>query len=234
MAGVDPNAAGLYDGFRRAHKAKLSNALFVVASAQDLPPELHGAAHEVRIQFPWGSLLDALLAPDPQTIGAVAGLLRPAGELSVLLSIVERDRIDGFERLDERSAALMARRLVDACDDLVLDRSRMATPDDVAASHSTWAKRLGVGGFRAAWLLQFHRRGTFTLHRGPTGDDDTGGAQGAASAPSPGASGSAWRRSRRFDHRDRATKATTGKSRNRASTTAPPAPPWASTTPVIR
>ncbi len=158
MAGVDPNAAGLYDGFRRAHKAKLSNALFVVASAPDLPPELNGSAHEVRIHFPWGSLLNALLAPDPHAVRATADLLRPGGELSVLFSIVERDGIAGLERLDQTTAARLASRLVAACDDLVLDRCRMATAADVAASHSTWAKRLGVGRSRTAWLLQFRRR----------------------------------------------------------------------------
>lgn len=157
MAGVDSNAAGLYDGFRRAHKAKLANALFVVAPAQSLPVELTGSAHEVRVHFPWGSLLTAVLTADPHTVGAIAGLLRPGGRLVMMLSVVERDRIDGFERLDEAGATRVASRLVDACDDLVLDGCAPATPAEVAASHSTWAKRLGVGPTRPAWLLRLHR-----------------------------------------------------------------------------
>src|SRR4026207_1751541 len=37
------------------------NLLFVAAAAESLPPELLGLADEVRILFPWGSLLRGVL-----------------------------------------------------------------------------------------------------------------------------------------------------------------------------
>ncbi len=157
MVGIDANAALLYDGFRRADKAKLSNAMFVVASAESLPDELVGRAQEVRVQFPWGSLLRAILHGDRAVLGGIARLLRPSGQLRVLVSVVERDGVDGLSRLDERHAREVASRVTDAVASLVLEACREATPEDVTASHSTWAKRLGVGQSRPAWLLQYRK-----------------------------------------------------------------------------
>lgn len=160
MVGVDADAAGLYDGFRRARKAKLANAVFVVGSAEALPGALAGTAHEVRVHFPWGSLLRAVLAPDPDVVAGVAALLRPGGALTVLVSVVDRDRVEGVDRLDERTAGRVASRLAATGAGLRLDACRPATAADVEASHSAWAKRLGVGRSRPAWLLAFHRAGT--------------------------------------------------------------------------
>ena len=128
-----------------------------MASAEALPKELTGCVDEVRIQFPWGSLLTAVVRPQPEILLGVTRLLRPGATLTILLSVAERDGIEGLSRLDERTAAQAARRIVGACDDLVLDSCRAATPADVAAAHSTWAKRLGVGRSRQAWLLGFRR-----------------------------------------------------------------------------
>ena len=171
MVGIDANAAGLNDGFRRARRAKLSNAIFVVASAESLPDELVGWAHEVRVQFPWGSLLEAILRGDRAVLDGVARMLRPEGKLRVLVSVVERDRVDALRRLDERHAREVASRVADAGIGLVLEACRVATPDDVAASHSTWAKRLGVGQSRPAWLLQY-RKGEPRLGGEPQQEQD--------------------------------------------------------------
>ena len=73
----------------------LANALFVVAAAEALPPELDGLA---------------------DLAGASAG------------------------------------------HGLAVTGARPATPADVAASHSTWGKRLGAGRHRPAWLLEARLR----------------------------------------------------------------------------
>ena len=126
-----------------------------MASAESLPDELAGCADEVRIQFPWGSLLRAILHADRALLTGVAGLLCPGGTLHVLVSVVERDRVKGVSRLDEREAGEVARGIAGAGAGIALERWRQATPEDVAASHSTWGKRLGVGRSRQAWVLRF-------------------------------------------------------------------------------
>ncbi|WP_437596085.1 hypothetical protein [Sorangium sp. So ce590] len=62
------------------------NALFVVASVQALPEELTGLAHTLTVNFPWASLLSALVLPEAPVIEALRRLVRPGGELIALLN----------------------------------------------------------------------------------------------------------------------------------------------------
>jgi 16S rRNA (adenine(1408)-N(1))-methyltransferase len=45
-------------------KGGVPNALFGVASVEHLPNELRHIAHNITINYPWGSLLRAIVAPD--------------------------------------------------------------------------------------------------------------------------------------------------------------------------
>lgn len=45
-------------------RAKLSNLLYVIANAQQIPFELNGLISHININFPWGSLLESLLSGD--------------------------------------------------------------------------------------------------------------------------------------------------------------------------
>ena len=130
-----------------------------MASAESLPDELTACADEVRIQFPWGSLLEAVLKGDPAVLAGIARLLRPNGRLRVILSVVERDRIQGTAALDGQGAADVVARIAETNVGLVAEPAQEATQADIAASHSTWAKRLGAGRSRPAWLMQFRRLG---------------------------------------------------------------------------
>ncbi len=80
--GVDACRENLHDGSRRAP----ANALFVIASAQSLPRELHRLASRVTINFPWGSLLEGLLAGDPALLAGLAAITRPGAQLEVRLN----------------------------------------------------------------------------------------------------------------------------------------------------
>lgn len=141
---------------RATRKAGLPNALFVVAAAESLPPELHGFADEVTIHFPWGSLLRGLLRADPGIVEGLLAITRPGAMVTILLSVTDRDRLDGFQALDgseiEEVCARLARlglRPVEA---------RPASPQDIEAAHSSWSKRLSAGSSRGSWLLRLVRR----------------------------------------------------------------------------
>src|SRR6476469_7794295 len=58
--GIDLCAANLRAAARRAP----ANAGYLVAGAYALPPELHGLATHLTINFPWGDLLTGLLRQD--------------------------------------------------------------------------------------------------------------------------------------------------------------------------
>jgi 16S rRNA (adenine(1408)-N(1))-methyltransferase len=67
-------------------KGGVPNALFVWAAVEDLPTELTGIT-EVHSLMPWGSLLRALVTPDPEVLGAVAGRCVPGAPFLVTLNL---------------------------------------------------------------------------------------------------------------------------------------------------
>jgi hypothetical protein len=62
------------ENLREHSQAKLPNALFVIASAQDMPSEFNGLISHVTINFPWGSLLESLLTGDSKLLNGLASM----------------------------------------------------------------------------------------------------------------------------------------------------------------
>ena len=153
--GVDACAAAMAAVSRRAaarpERGGCPNALFVVAAVEAMPPELAGLADLVTVRFPWGSLLRGLAAPEPATLCAVRGLLAPGAGLEVLLSVVAGDRA-GVAPLDGPAIDALAAAWADH--GLPVSEARPATLAELAASGSSWGRRLGAGGRRPVWLLR--------------------------------------------------------------------------------
>ncbi|WP_437680197.1 class I SAM-dependent methyltransferase [Sorangium sp. So ce131] len=88
--GVDPAGERMREvswrASRKVARGGRPNALFVVASVQTLPEELSGLAHTLTLNFPWASLLSALVLPEPPVLEALRRLVRPGGELIALLN----------------------------------------------------------------------------------------------------------------------------------------------------
>jgi 16S rRNA (adenine(1408)-N(1))-methyltransferase len=157
--GIDANAASMAEASRRAGRAPkrggFPNAHFVVSAAESLPAELNGFADAVTVHFPWGSLLRGLVLADATILRSTVRLMHRGATLSVLLSVTEHDRIDGIDGLDEKTIVTLAPAYA-ACG-LLLEECHPATVEDIARSHSSWAKRLGAGQSRLVWRLQFRR-----------------------------------------------------------------------------
>ena len=138
------------------------NVAFVVASAEALPGELAGTVERLTVNLPWGSLLRGALAladAEPAARG-IAGLLAADGEARMLLAPAARDRLAG----DVDVAARLAGSLADDWRALGLElvEARPATAGDLAATRTTWGKRLGLadgapGTDREAWVLVLRR-----------------------------------------------------------------------------
>jgi 16S rRNA (adenine(1408)-N(1))-methyltransferase len=157
VIGIDASAPAMAEVSRRAarpaNRGGAANALFVVAAAERPPLELLGVADELTIQFPWGSLLHGALAVDLAATDGIAALIKPGGRLTTLISLTDRDGL-GLTPLDEPGAAdALAGRW--AAHGLRLELICPATDADVAATRSSWARRLGVGRARPAWRLAF-------------------------------------------------------------------------------
>jgi 16S rRNA (adenine(1408)-N(1))-methyltransferase len=153
VIGIDADASSMIEASRRADRSSVPNALFVVASVECLPRELGGVADEVRIHFPWGSLLRGLVDVDGAVVAQIAGLCAPGASVTALVSITERDRrlgavLPADPRTLEPGFAAFG---------LALTEARKATLEEIRASHSTWAKRLGAGSRRPVTLLRLIR-----------------------------------------------------------------------------
>lgn len=87
---IDPDADALaeyaYRASRKPARGGVDNAVFVVASVEQLPPELQGLADLVYVIFPWGSLLRGLLLPEPPALAGLHSLLAPQGRFEIVLS----------------------------------------------------------------------------------------------------------------------------------------------------
>ncbi len=117
-----------------------ANALFVIANAQALPHELHGQFTQVSINFPWGSLLQGLLANDSAVLSGIAAVTRPNATLEIRLNggaLAEAgwSLEEGAERIREV---------------LIENGFRMRSPvlltgRELKSCPTTWAKRLAFG-----------------------------------------------------------------------------------------
>jgi 16S rRNA (adenine(1408)-N(1))-methyltransferase len=148
--GVDASAAAMAEASRRAarpaRKGGLENARFLLAAAESLPTELAGRASLVTVLFPWGSLLRGCLGLDDGVACGVAGLVAPGGVLELLVAPAERDRLAGIPT--SQDAIIEGAMRAFATHGLEVLVARAATPAEIAASGSTWARRLGVAGHR--------------------------------------------------------------------------------------
>ncbi len=80
--GVDACRENLHMLSRKARQ----NALFVIANALALPKELDGLANRITINFPWGSLLSALLEGDRALLDGIHSIAQPGASLEVRLN----------------------------------------------------------------------------------------------------------------------------------------------------
>lgn len=74
------------ENLRKYSRAGLPNLLFIIASAQSLPHELHGLASHITINFPWGSLLESLLCGDPALMYGLRMTAQSPASLDVRLN----------------------------------------------------------------------------------------------------------------------------------------------------
>ena len=150
--GIDASAAGMAESSRRAHRRGPHNARFFAEAADVLPGPLAGTGSLVTVSFPWGSVLQGVLGRRPAVLCGIAGLVAPGGALEILVSVTERDRIPGVATLDGDEQDRLTGAWVAA--GLELLSLRPASSTEIAASRSSWARRLGD---RPVWRLALRR-----------------------------------------------------------------------------
>ena len=153
---MDASPAGFVEASRRAarppRRGGLANVAFVVAAAEDPPAELLGCADALTIAFPWGSLLRGALALDEAAAGGIAALLAPGATAAVVLAPARRDGLvdlpTATDLLDPHGEAACELRERWYRHGLTVDALRAATPAEVDATHSTWARGFAPAAMR--------------------------------------------------------------------------------------
>jgi len=136
------------ENLREHSRAKLQNLLFVIASAQDLPHELAGLISHITINFPWGSLLESLLAGDPKLIGGLESI--SGANTSLDLRLNSGALSEAGTTLEAGAETIHSH--------LLLAGWQVKPPAAVEACElksfpSTWAKRLAFGRDPRAVIL---------------------------------------------------------------------------------
>jgi 16S rRNA (adenine(1408)-N(1))-methyltransferase len=144
------------ENLRAASRSWPRNALFAIADARALPPELHRLATRITINFPWGSLLGGLLGGDAGLLDGLIAIARPGAALEVRLNggaLAEAGW--SLERGGERIRHV-----------LQAGGFSIGPPTELGAlalrsCQSTWAKRLAFGRDPRALYLS----ATFAVNR---------------------------------------------------------------------
>jgi methyltransferase family protein len=136
------------DNLRKASRKAPPNALYIIANALALPGELDGTASKITINFPWGSLLTALLDGNPMLLGGLLAIARPGAALEIRLNagaLAEAGHT--LESGGTRVRRALQAGGFDAGDPVRLDAR------ELRQCRTTWAKRLAYGRDpRAVWL----------------------------------------------------------------------------------
>jgi 16S rRNA (adenine(1408)-N(1))-methyltransferase len=140
----------------------MPNALFLQAAVEELPGELSATADEVRVQFPWGSLLKAVATGDGLILKSLRRLCRRGARLEILIGVdVTRDAAE-LERLGlpDLSAKYLEQELVPTYETngfMIEDYGMLPSPE-WPEIESSWARKLRHSTTRV--LIYLHARST--------------------------------------------------------------------------
>jgi 16S rRNA (adenine(1408)-N(1))-methyltransferase len=159
--GVDALEQPMAESIRRAAskpaRGGVPNASFAVADALAPPASLAGRATLVTVNYPWGSLLRAVAAPEPDGLAAIAGLLGEGGRLVALLNASASEDSAYAEKLElpPLDAEHVERSLVPGWRDAGLEvlEARVLGPGEEPPHRTSWGQRLVRGSGRETLLV---------------------------------------------------------------------------------
>ena len=154
--GLDSDRTALREAAKLAERKPARggalNAIYVAASAEQLPPELQGAADWVTIYFPWAALLRMILSGDEALSALLDLLCAPRARLSVVLNAEAAP--EGF---DNPNPETLRKSLKSPLEAAGLRIARAHWLEATSAPPTTWGGRLVKGSSRAMVALEATR-----------------------------------------------------------------------------
>lgn len=131
----------------KPERGGVANALFVWANANSLPLELSGMASEITINYPWGSLLQALVAPEVNILKNIARLAKPGASLQILINLSVFDNSEYCQKLGLPEFSLERAKSVIPWDyrEARIDIKSIRILDQTSPNRTTWGQKLTKG-----------------------------------------------------------------------------------------
>lgn len=134
----------------------VSNALFICSSLEQLPAEFCQVATKITVNYPWGSLLKAVVQPDITALQIIKNLARAKAQLTILINY------SVFE--DEAYAARMGLPKLDLCKaqkelpalyrQASIDLRKVTLLQGESPVRTTWGQKLTKASNRKVLMLQ--------------------------------------------------------------------------------
>jgi 16S rRNA (adenine(1408)-N(1))-methyltransferase len=165
--GVDAAAENMMEyslrALKKPDKGGAANAVYLAASAEDLPPQLDGLAHEIYVILPWGSLLEGIVKGGRAVLDGLARIARPGAVLDLFFTyshLHEEGEISKRE-LPGLSLAYIEDTLTPLYREcgIVLSEKEIIGNEELRLYETHWARKLGFGKSRTV----FHVKGA--VHR---------------------------------------------------------------------
>ena len=154
--GIDSNRKALREAAKLAERKPARggapNALYVAASVESIPAELHSTADWITIYFPWSALLRLILSGDQQIADILNTLAATRARLSIVLNAEAAP--DGFANPTPEAARKALKSAVGTADFRI---TRSEWLDARSAPPTTWAGRLVKGSGRSMISLEATR-----------------------------------------------------------------------------
>lgn len=155
--GIEPIASNLLEYSKKAQKNKLENLIYVISSIENLGTELNGLGDVVYVNFPWGSLLEAVVKDMPEILNKISAL---GNDLSVYnftfaySSIHEPSEIEkrGLPILTEEYLLVNLREIYKQAS-LEIIKCDNLKAQDINKFGTLWAKKLFLGKSRDVYRI---------------------------------------------------------------------------------
>lgn len=155
--GIEPAISQLKKAVRDLNRKKLENTLLVIGSVENLPEELENLADVVVINFPWGTLLKAVLV----NLKDIAKLIKKGGKLQIVfgydkeLEPSETKRLE-LPNIDDEFINVKVKKKIEEAG-LVVKSIEKISASKVKQIESSWAKKLSYNNTRPFHLIVAER-----------------------------------------------------------------------------
>ena len=161
VIGIDPCHENLVEisskVLKKPSKGGLSNVLFVLASAENMPYELNNLADHVYINFPWGSLLQGIVLVQETIWNNIRQITKHNAHVEVIFGYDEKYEQKeivrlGLPRLDQ---SYLSDFIIPKLELLGfrIQSLKILTLKELQSYPTTWAKKLSYGQERQYYQM---------------------------------------------------------------------------------